>query len=119
MEGKIIFSNEESSLPRKREGGFTFEVQQFFQENLRWSFKVQALSRSVIIGSNQRQQALFWQCSQVRFSRKPSAHSSDGIFNAAFLPRRVGIAEKGAHRQFMQSLVVSELSAVIEGDGSA
>ena len=94
-------------------------MQQFLQENLRRSFKVQALSRSVIIGSNQGQQALFGQCSQVGFSRKPSAHSSDGVFNAAFLPRRMGIAKESAHRESMESVVVSELGAIIEGDGSA
>ena len=50
------------SFPRKREGGFTFEVQQITGEDLRRSFVVKTLSRSVIIGSNQRDQALFGKC---------------------------------------------------------
>src|ERR1041385_4594244 len=79
-------------------GGFTFEVQQVTGKDLRRSFVVKALSRSVIISTNQAEQALMGQGSQIRFPRQSSAHASDGIFNPALLPRGMRVAEKGAHR---------------------
>ena len=48
----------ESSFPRRREGGFTFQVQQFMAENLCRSFVVKTLSRRMIIGANQTEQTL-------------------------------------------------------------
>src|ERR1700738_2921615 len=89
---------ERPSCPRKRAGGFTFQVQQVTAENLRRGFVVKTPSRSVIIGTDQREQAMVRESSQVGFSRQPSAHAPDGVFNAAFLPGRMSIAEKGAHR---------------------
>jgi hypothetical protein len=46
------------SFPRKREGGFTFQVQQFMTENLCRSFIVKALSRRLIIRANQTEQTV-------------------------------------------------------------
>src|ERR1051325_9349435 len=86
------------SFRRTPGGGFTFEVQQVTGKDLRRSFVVKALSRSVIISTNQAEQALMGQGSQIRFPRQSSAHASDGIFNPALLPRGMRVAEKGAHR---------------------
>ena len=91
-------------------------MQQVTAENLRRGFVVKTLSRSVIIGTDQPEQALIGYRGQVGFPREPTAHSSDGIFNAALLPRCMRIAEKGAHREFMESVVVGELCTIIEGD---
>ena len=41
-----------SSFPRSREGGFTFQVQQFMAENLCRGLVIEAFSRSVIIAAN-------------------------------------------------------------------
>ena len=108
----------DSSFPRRREGGFTSEVQQIMAENLCWGLVVKTLSRSVIIGTNQREQAMVRESRQVGFSRQPASHAADGVFNAAFLPRRMGITEKGAHREFMKSIVVGEFGPVVEGNGT-
>src|SRR5439155_15792453 len=81
-----------------REGGFTFEVQQVTAENLCRGFVVKTLSGSVIIGTHQGEQALIGQRGQISFPRQSSAHASDGVFNAALLPRCMRVAEKGAHR---------------------
>src|SRR6266498_3954251 len=86
------------SFRRKPEGGFTFEVQQVTAKNLCRGFVVKTLSRSVIIGTHQGEQALIGQCGQISFPRQSSAHASDGVFNAALLPRCMRVAEKGAHR---------------------
>ena len=93
-------------------------MQQIMAENLCWGLVVETLSRSVIIGTNQREQAMVRESRQVGFSRQPASHAADGVFNAAFLPRGMGVAEKGTHREFMKSIVVGELRPVIEGDGS-
>src|SRR5436309_15256634 len=77
----------QSSFPRKREGGFTFEVQQVTAENLCRGFVVKTLSRSVIIGTHQGEQALIGPRGKISFPRQSSAHASDGVFNAALLPR--------------------------------
>ena len=60
------------------------------------------------------------QPARVDFSGQQTAEPTDGIFDAAFLPGRVGVAEVGLHVQMgVQLLVVGELGAVIEGDGLA
>src|SRR5580765_4881701 len=86
------------SFRRKPEGGFTSEVQQIMAENLCRGLVVETLSRSVIIGTNQGEQAMVRESRQVGFSRQPASHAADGVFNAAFLPWGMGVAEKGTHR---------------------
>ena len=85
------------SFPRTRVGGFTFQVQELVAEHLCRSFVVKALSRSVIIGTDQTEQAVVGQRSQVGLPRQSSAQAADGVFNTTFLPRGMGITEKGAH----------------------
>ena len=49
-----------------------------------------------------------------------AAHAADSVFDAAFLPRFVGVAEEGGEAEASGELVMlSELGAVIEGDGLA
>jgi len=49
-----------------------------------------------------------------------AAHAADGVFDAAFLPRLVGIAEKGGQAEALSEQVMSsELGAVIESEGPA
>src|SRR5438445_12649082 len=73
-------ANEGSSCRRRPAGGFTFEVQQVTAENLCRGFVVKTLSRSVIIGTHQGEQALIGQRGQISFPRQSSAHASDGRF---------------------------------------
>ena len=91
-------------------------MQQLIIENLGWGSEVKAFSWGMIVGLKEREQASFGNRGKVGFSRQASAHPTDGVFNAALLPRSVGIAEKGSHRQPMEPVVVSELGAVIERD---
>src|SRR5919106_2253552 len=49
------------SFPRKWESGFTFQVQQVTNKNFCRSFVVKTLSGSVVIGTNQGEQALVGQ----------------------------------------------------------
>ena len=54
---------------------------------------------------------------EVGFARQVAAHSSDGVFDAAFLPGRVGVAEEGLEAELVELVVAGELGAVVEGDG--
>ena len=75
------------SFPRRREGGFTFEVQQVTGEDLGRGIEVKTLSWSVIIRANHTEQAVIGECSEVGFSRQASTHATDGVLDAALLPR--------------------------------
>src|SRR6266404_5898041 len=49
-----------------------------------------------------------------RVARNEAAHAANGIFDAALLPRRIGIAEEGLNIDAMEPMM--ELGAVVEGD---
>ena len=88
-----------SSLPRRREGTFTFEVQHFklFAEYLSRSLKVQAFTRSMVVGGHQTVELALVQGGQVCFTWQPATQATDGVLNATLLPRGMRIAEVGGH----------------------
>jgi hypothetical protein len=49
---------------------------------------------------------------EVGFAWDEAAHSADGVFDAAFLPRGVGIAEEGLQIEVVQPGVAGELGAI-------
>ena len=105
--------------PRKRGGGFTFEVQHLAPEDFCRGVPVKALSGGVVIGLDEVLEPLGGEESKIGLARKGSAHASDGILDAALLPRGVGIAKEGLEPELMKLVVASELGAVVEGDGLA
>jgi len=56
---------------------------------------------------------------EVGLTRNEAAHAANGIFDAALLPRRIGIAEEGLNIDAMEPMMACELGAVVEGDGPA
>jgi hypothetical protein len=58
------------SFPRTREGGFTFEVQQFLPKELSGRFEVQTFPRCVIIHLDQIGELRMRDRGQVGFTRK-------------------------------------------------
>jgi hypothetical protein len=48
-----------------------------------------------------------------------AGHAADSVFDTAFLPRRVWVAEEGLHQEALQGQVRGELGAIVEGDGVA
>jgi len=56
---------------------------------------------------------------EVGLAGNVAAHAADGVFDAALLPGRVGVAEVGLDVERMQFVVAGELGAVVEGDGLA
>ena len=86
------------SCRRKPVGGFTFEVQQIPDEYLSRGIVVKTLSWSVIIGTEQGQQARIRERGQICLSRQAPTHATDAVLDAALLPGRMSITEKGPHR---------------------
>src|SRR6266478_7594727 len=95
------------SSPRKRGGGFTFELQQFV-EHLRGGGEVKALSRGVVVGAEEGMEARLAQGREVGLTRNEAAHAANGIFDAALLPRRIGIAEEGLNIDAMEPMMACE-----------
>jgi len=92
---------------------------QHFAEGLGWSSEVKAFSWSVIVGTDERIEALVFERCEIGFARNEAAHAADGVFDPALLPRRVGIAEEGLDGETMKRAMACELGSVVEGYGSA
>ena len=104
----------------QRRGGFTFEVQQEVGGYLGWGAEAQAFSWRVVLGASDGIDLTWRAYAQVCFTGKEATEAAIGIFDAAFLPRAMGIAEIGADGQrIAQFVVVGELGAVVLGEGSA
>ena len=106
------------SSPRRRGGGFTFEVQHL-GESLGRGFEVKAFSRSVVVGGDEGVESAERKGCEVGLARNEAAHSPDGVFDAALLPGSVGVAEEGFDGEAMKCAMTRELGAVVEGDGLA
>src|SRR5215210_4055009 len=107
------------SFQRKREGGFSFEVQQMVGEGFGWGLPVKAFSRRVVVAGDEVEEALLIELGEVGLSGQEAAHASDGVLDAAFLPRSVRIAEEGLYADGFEVVVAGELGAIVEGDGAA
>src|SRR5262245_13378303 len=106
------------SSPRKRGGGFTFEVQHF-GEGLCRGPEVKAFSRGVVVSADECIEAAVWECGEIGLARNEAAHATDGVLDATLLPGRIGVAEEGPNGEPMELLMTGELGAVVEGDGLA
>ena len=88
------------------------------EEYLIGSFKAQAFSGGIVVAVDEVGQGAFRESVEVGFSGQHTAQAADGVFDAAFLPRFVGVAEEGGEAEALGELVMlGELGAVIEGDG--
>lgn len=94
-------------------------MQQVLAEALGWGCPVKAFSRGVVVGSQAVGELVGREGCEVCFPGQGFAHSSDGVFDAAFLPGSVRIAEEGGDREGAELVVACELGSVVEGDGLA
>ena len=108
-------------------------MHQLVLECLIWGEEVEAFSGRVIVGVCTALDVFAAEGVEVGFSGQEASQSADGIFDAAFLPWAVGIAEVGADIEAVVELVMlGELGApfvcppaagaqdrIIEGDGLA
>ena len=66
-----------------------------FQEYLVGSFETEAFSGGVVIASEASGEAGCWQGIEVGISGQLAAQTANRVFDAALLPRRMGVAEPG------------------------
>jgi hypothetical protein len=90
---------------------------QHFGKGLSRGAEVKAFAWGVVVGGDEAAETAGRERGEVGFAGDEAAHSSDGVFDAALLPRRVWVAEEGFDRQTAQREVASELGAIVEGDG--
>jgi hypothetical protein len=70
-------------------------VQQLFNEDLRGGVEVKTLSGGVVIDGDKVIELTVVNGGEIGLSGKKSACASDGVFDSALLPRRMGVAEVG------------------------
>ena len=89
-------------------------------EDLSWCTEVQTLSWGVIVGVDDAVEIFRAECCDVGFAREEAAESSDSVFDAAFLPGRVRIAEEGEQSGlFVQAMMLGKLGSIVDGERSA
>jgi len=82
--------------------------------------EAEAFARGIVVALDAGLELGRGEGGEISFAREVAAHAADGVFDAAFLPRFVGIAEEGGEAEVLGELVVGgELGAVIEGEGLA
>jgi hypothetical protein len=87
-------------------------------EGLCRSSEVKAFARGVVVGGDGLTEASGWELGQVGFAGDEAAQTADGVLDAAFLPRCMGVAEERLHQEALQGKMSGELGAVVEGDGT-
>src|SRR5688572_3609480 len=74
----------------------------------------------MVVGAGEAVELFAGEAVEVGGPGQVSSEAADGVFDAAFLPGAVGIAEEGLDTKLLVELVVpGELGAVVEGDGSS
>jgi hypothetical protein len=101
------------SFRRRREGGVKFEVQHQFGEDFGRGLEVKAFAWRVIEKAGASHEIARFERFEIGLSWQEPAEAADGVFNAAFLPRSVSIAEKGLELEGgVEDMMQSELGAV-------
>ena len=89
----------------------------FIQKDFVWREIPQTLSGGIIDEFGQADKPVRREHGGVGFSRQETAHASDRVFDAAFLPRRMRIAKPCFHAvDIREMIVVAEFGAVVESD---
>ena len=89
-------------------------------ESLVGGQEVKALAWGIVVTKDASKELIRGQGSEIGFAREVMAHAADGVFDAAFLPRFVGVAEESGNAQALGELVMlGELCPVVESDGLA
>jgi len=85
------------------------------EEYLIGSFKAQAFSGGIVVAVDEVGQGAFRESVEVGFSGQHTAQAADGIFDAAFLSRGMGITETGGHTGLaIQMMVKGKLGTVVK-----
>jgi hypothetical protein len=82
--------------------------------------EVEAFAWGVVVALDRSLEVLGGQGGEVGFAREVATHAADGVFDAAFLPRFVGVAEESGEAETLsEQVMLGELGPVIESDGLA
>ena len=84
-------------------------------EDLGGCLEVQTSSWGVIVGHRGVEDVVGIEVLQVGLSWQPASDATDSVFDAAFLPRGMGVAEEGLDSEAM---MLGELGAVVECQGA-
>ena len=85
-----------------------------------WCFEAEAFSGCVVVVGEDGIELLWEQLGGIYFGGEGAPKAADGVFDAAFLPRRSRIAEVGMDAELAgQQVVAVEFAAIVEGDGLA
>ena len=90
-------------------------MQHFVEKDLGWCLEVKAFSGRAIVGCEYAVEVARRDGLEICFPGQKPAQSSMSVFDAAFLPGRVGIAEVGLESGGMEQEVSCELGSVVEG----
>src|SRR5690606_3534212 len=74
------------SSPRRRGGGFSFEVQQVGREGRGGRFPAEAFSRCAVVGGDDGGEQLVIDGGEVGLAWQEASHPADGVLDAALLP---------------------------------
>ena len=92
-------------------------MQQSVEEDLSRRSVVKTLSRGVVVERDGGEEALLRESGEIGFSGDEATQATDGVFDAALLPRGVRITEEGLDGVVVELVMASELGAIVEGDG--
>ena len=92
-------------------------MQQVVPENLSRGLVAEAFAWRVVVGLHQLGEAGGREGGQVGLARQRPAQAADGVFDPAFLPGGIRVAEEGRDPERLEVGVPGELGAVVEGDG--
>jgi hypothetical protein len=90
------------------------------RECLGGCFEVQAFSRSVVEALDMAVKGGCGDEVEVGFAGRRASQPPDGVFDAAFLPGTMGIAEEGLDAEgFVEPVMLGKFVSVVEADGLA
>src|SRR5579863_2261164 len=115
----------ESTHRHSREGGkvhsrLKCNTGESISEGLIRGQEAEAFARGVVVALDGGVELFGGQGDQVGFAGEVATQASDGVLDAPFLPRLVGVAEEGGQAEALGEQVMgSELGAVVESEGLA
>ena len=82
--------------------------------------KAEAFSWRVIVEESQVNQSIRRKSGQICFAGQPAAQTADGVFDPAFLPGGMRIAEEGLNAELIaHTMMQGEFRTVVEGERTA
>ena len=92
----------------------------FGVDGLERCLEAEAFAGREISGEDDLLDVVIGELVDIEVTRQPSSSSAIGVFDAAFLPGGIGVAEPGRHiAHGSQQRMLGEGGVIVEGDGLA